>query len=73
MRHPLSSTDISIFHLKLVFFHIGTQNQNLHFQTQFVILLAIIEFLKIVLISLITIWMMSSKFATPVLYKIIVF
>ena len=74
VTHPLSSADMSIFSSKISkFCYIKKCRYRLHFSTQFLILLTFLESLKIFLINIVTIFMMSAKFATPDLLKIKIF
>ena len=50
--------------------YIKKYRYSLQFDTQFLILLTFLEFLKVVLINMVTIFMMSGKMATPCLLKI---
>ena len=70
----LTSTDISIYSPKISkFYYIKKQGFRLHFSTQFLIISAFLESLKICLINLVTILVMPAKMATPSLLKITVF
>ena len=74
VTHPVISADISIFSREISkFCYIKKYRYRLHFDSQFLILLTFIEFLKIVLINIFTILMMSAKMTTPGLRKIKVF
>ena len=67
----MSSADIKLFSPEFSkFCYIKKCRYRLHFDTQFLILLTFIEFLKIVLTNMITILMMAAKMATPGLLKI---
>ena len=66
---PLTSADISIFSPEIS----KKYKYRLHFSTQFLILFAFLESLRIFLINLIIILMMSAKMATPGLLKTTVF
>ena len=73
MTHLLTS-DISMFSPEFSkFCYIKKYKQRLPFSTQFLILLAFLESLKIHLINLVIILMMSAKMATPGVLKIMVF
>ena len=70
VTHPLSSADIRIFSLEISkFCYIKKYRYRLQFDTKFQILLTFLEFLKIVLINMVTILMMSAKVATPIFLK----
>ena len=70
----LSSADISIFSLEMSnFCYIKKYRYRLYFYTLFLVLLTFFEFLKVVLIKLVTILKMSAKMATLGLLKIQVF
>ena len=74
MTHSLSSADISIFSPEIsISCYIKKYIQRLYFDTEFLILITLLESLKVVLINLVTILMMSSKLATLGLLKITVF
>ena len=71
VTHPRSSADIKFFLTEFSkFCYIKKCRYRLHFDTQFLILLTFIEFLKIVLTNITTILMMPAKMATPGLLKI---
>ena len=71
VTHPLSSADISIFSAEIrKFYYIKKLRFTLQFDASFLIHLTFLEFLKIVLINMITILMMSAKIATPGLLKL---
>ena len=74
VTHPLSSSDIIIFSPEISkFCYIKKYRNRLYFDKWFLILLTFFEFLKIVLINMITILMISTKMATLALLKIKVF
>ena len=74
VTHLVTSADISIFSKEFSkFCYIKKYRYRLHFSTEFLILLAFLESLKIYLINLVIILMMSAKMATPGVLKIMVF
>ena len=71
MTHHLSPADVSIFPPEISnFCYIKKCRYRLHFDTLFLILLMLFESLKVVLITMVSILMMSAKFATLGLLKI---
>ena len=74
VTHPLSSADISIVSPEISkFCYIKKYRYRLQFDTWFLILLTFLEFLKIVLINMVKIFMMSAKMAALGLLKVKVF
>ena len=70
VTHSLSSIDISISLEISKFGYIKSYRHGLPFDTFFLILLTFLEPLNIALINMVTILMMSAKFATRNLLKI---
>ena len=74
VTHPLTSADISIFSSEISkFCYIKNYRYRLNLSTYLQILLVFLESLKICLIYLVIILMMSTKMATPSLFKLTVF
>ena len=74
MRHPLSSADMIIFSPEIdKFCYVKKYRYRSNFDTQFLILLTFVVFLKIFLINMVTTLMMSAKMATLGFRKIKVF
>ena len=71
---PMSSANISIFSPEISkFYYIKKYRYRLHFDTYFLIILTFLEYLKIVLINLVTTLMTSAKMATRDLLRTKVF
>ena len=74
VTHPMSPNDISNFSPEISkIYNIKKYMYRLHFDTNFLIVLAFLESLRIVLIKKVTSLMMSAKMATPGLLKIKIF
>ena len=74
VTHPMSPNDISNFSPEISkIYNIKKYMYRLHFDTNFLIVLAFLESLRIVLIKKVTSLMMSAKMATPGLFKIKIF
>ena len=74
VTHSMSPADISNFSPEIrKFCYIKKCMCRLHFDTKFLIILAFLEFLRIILIKKVTSLMMSAKMATPGFLKITVF
>ena len=74
VTHPISPNDISNFSPEISkIYYIKKYMYRLHFDTNFLIILAFLESLRIVLITKVTSLMTSAKMATPGLLKIKIF
>ena len=74
VTHPLSSADINMFSPEIgKFCYIKKYRCRFHFGTKFLISFTPFEFLKIVLISIVTILIMSGKMVTLGFLKIKIF
>ena len=74
MTHSLSSAEIRIFSMKIrIFCCIRKYRSWFHFNTCFLIRLIFFEFLKVVIINMLTILMRSAKLTTLGFLKIKVF
>ena len=70
----MSSADVNIFSAETGdFYYIKKYDYRLHFNTEFLILLTLLESLKVVLVSMVAILIMLAKLATLVFLKIKVF
>ena len=74
VAHSLNSADIIIFSLEISnFCYIKKHRCRLYFSTQFLILLTLLQYLKLVLINMVAILIMSAKLASLGLLEIKLF